>query len=281
MYEDIREEVLVHFLTEFPTDHPVTYVETVVSKLLRATLSEERVEDFWAKMGETVIRDVVQEFNRRTELALPLRYELMDDIGTKVRGRAGTDVERVQFVFQEALMSISPSEFEQLSARILEWAGCTSFWSTPASHDQGLDAFGLMHLDFPTPSDPEAGFPAVFMLVQAKHYSKEKLRTRHVREFVGSGVLAKYGVYSTAADKYKELEMRPFAPIVFFLVCSGEVTRATRGLAKRAGVFLLTSQDVFLLCRRHWERNGVAIPESVASMKRLVEQELRGIPVAA
>ena len=237
------------------------------------------MEDFWAKMGESVIEDIMQEFNHRTKLELPLRFELIDDVGQKVRGHAQTEEDLVQAAFQDALMGISHSEFEQLSARILEWAGCTSFWSTPQSHDEGLDAFGLMHLDFPNPRDPDARLPAVSMLAQAKHYLKEKVRTGHVREFVGSGVLAKYGIYSTAADKYTELEMRPFAPIAFFLVSSGEVTRTARGLARRAGVFLLTSQDIFRLCQRHWERKGVPIPDSVASMKRLLKRELRGIPV--
>lgn len=281
MYEDIREEILVYFLTEFPTDRPVAYVEAIVKQFLSATVGEERAEEFWEKMGELVILDIVQEFNRRSELGLPLRYELADDVGRKIRGRADTDEERIHAVFQEALTSISDTDFEKLSARILQWAGCSSFWSTPASHDEGLDAFGLMNLDFPTPNDPEAIFPAVSMIAQAKHYSKEKLRTGHVREFVGSGVLASYRVFSTAADKYTELDLRPFTPIVFFLMCSGEVTRTARGLAKLAGVFLITSWDVFQMYRRHWERNGVAVPNSVALMKRLLLRELRGIPVAA
>jgi len=281
MYEDIREDVLVYFLTEFPVDHPVAYVELIVKEFLRVTVGDERAERFWVTMGESVIQDMIQEFNRRLELGLPLRYEPMDDVGEKIRGRSHTDEELAQATFQEALISISDTQFEQLSARILQWVGCTAFWSTPASHDEGLDAFGLMCLDLPAGNDPDAIFPAVCMLAQAKHYSKEKLRTGHVRELVGSGVLAKHGVYSTVAPKYSDLDMRPFAPTAFFLMCSGEVTRTTRGLARGAGVFLITSCEIFEMYRRHWAGKGVAVPNSVALMKRLLLKELSGIPVAA
>ena len=90
-------------------------------------------------------------------------------------------------------------------------------------------------------SPEENVLPSVFMLVQAKHYKTTKVHTADIRELVGSTELAKYRIYSTAAEKYSELEMRPLAPIAQFMICLGESTRKARGLAKRAGVFILTA----------------------------------------
>jgi len=90
--------------------------------------------------------------------------------------------------------------------------------------------------------------------------------------------LAIHGIYSTADDKYVQLETRPLAPLALFLISSGEVTRKAKGLARRAGVFILTSNDLFVLFRRKWQADAIEVQQKV--LPDLIRRELEGITVA-
>jgi len=281
MHEIAREDSLLYFLTEFPLESPPVYVEQVVRDFLGGMYSEEWVDGWWAAVGDRMIGDLVDEYNKRLADGLPLRYEPVDDIGRKVRGSGIAKGEKFSAAFQEALLALSDDEFELLSARVLQWAGCTKVWTTPHSHDQGLDAFGVLPLlQVPGIWEPERDAPVLSMVAQAKHYSKEKVRTAQVREFVGAKYLAQFETYAVEGKKYPQLSLRPLAPIALVLVTSGEVTRTSRSLGRKAGIFFLSSSDLRVLFQDYWTRSLTTLPQSKRAVVALIRQELQGIPVA-
>jgi hypothetical protein len=279
MYEGIREDILGYFLTEFPLNHPASRVEVVVEEFLRSRFNDEWIEKCWVDVGAKIIDDLVAEFNRRDELGLSVRYQLIDDIGSEVRGQAMPGEEAL-YTFQDALLQLTDVEFERLAARILGWLGCQRTWVTPASHDEGLDAFGMVPLTFNCVSADALQFPALYMLAQAKHYNKETVHTAHIREFVGASVLAKHRIYSAAADKYIELDNRPFSPLALWIIFSGEASRLTRGLANSSGVYLLSSYDLLGLFQNYCVLLGIALPGDAAVMLKMLREAIKDIPVA-
>lgn len=282
MYEIAREDTLLYFLTEFPLDSPPVYVEQVVRDFLGGTYGEEWIDHWWAAVGDRMMGDLVDEYNKRLTDGLPLRYEPVDDIGRKVKGSGIAKGEKFSAAFQEALLALSDDEFELLSARVLQWAGCTKVWATPHSHDQGLDAFGLLPLlQVPGIWDPQRDAPVLSMLAEAKHYSKEKVRTEKVRGLVGAKYLAQFEMYAVEETKYPELNLRPLAPIGLVLVTSGEVTRTSRLLGRKAGIFFLSSGDLRVLFQDYWMRSLTTLPQSKGAVVALIRQELKGIPIAS
>jgi len=178
---------MLYLLTEFPADHGVVYVEALVKRILGPVYTGDWIEGFWENLGREVLSDIVTEYNRRLRLGVTLRFEPVDDVGTKIRGRPQPGDDALFEAFQSSLLNISDTEFEFLAARVLRSAGCDRVWATPQSHDQGLDAFGIMpFIHLPTAADAEESHPSVVMLAQAKHYHTSKVHTGDIRELVGS-----------------------------------------------------------------------------------------------
>jgi hypothetical protein len=66
-----------------------------------------------------------------------------------------------------------------------------------------------------------------------------------VRGLVGSKELLITRVFSTVGERYKELRLRPFAPIAVALVTTEEIPTTVRRLADGAGIFVFASSDLF------------------------------------
>lgn len=272
-YELVREQLLLFFLTEFTEDTPASYVETAARGFLCRTYSLEWIDAFWEKVGESVISDLLQEHDRRITEGFPIHFTFVDDEGRKICGWSNPNVSLKTAVFQQALLCLTDSEFERLSGRILYFAGCTNAWATPISHDQGIDAFGYFSLfDLPRISREPHKF-WVWIIVQAKHYSKEKVCSSDIRDLFGSGKLAMYGIYATEGRKYQQLQLKPISPIAFVLVTSGEVKRTARLIAEKAGIMLVTASDLCAIFSNHWSRSKVEIPASPDRLACLLRQE--------
>jgi len=87
--------------------------------------------------------------------------------------------------FQNSLHRTSAKDFEKLAAIVLRTLGCQEVFSTPSSHDQGVDAFGLQVLVEPTPDGVIHGLT---WIAQAKHYKATQVKTggrlvRHARYY--------------------------------------------------------------------------------------------------
>lgn len=281
-FEAVREDILLFFLTEFPDDSGAAYVETVVREHLGQTYTTEWVADFWEKSGHRVVSDLLEEHNRRIDEGFPLNFTFIDDVGSVIRGWANPDVHYNTARFQQALLSLSHTEFEKLSARVLQLAGCTDIWVTPASHDQGLDAFGCLPL-LP-PLTPVFGRPnsalLCWILVQAKHYRTERVSSSVIREFAGSAELAKFGAYAQEATKYEMLSLKAFTPLGLVLITSGEVKRTAKLVAEQASIIILASSDLCAFFISLWENTGAEIPMTPIDIASRLRQETGDIATA-
>lgn len=280
MFEEIFDDIIAFFLTEFPTSSANTVVEAIAKEHLVSRYSTEVIDEFWEGFGQRVIDTLVEEFNRRSASGEALRYEPVDDIGEKVRGRAAGPEHLTSF--QDALLKISDKDFEALSARVLSWIGCSASWSTPSSHDEGLDAFGVLkirlRLDLPEVDDDQL---PLWMLVQAKHYLKEKVRPANLRELAGSTLLARFRTYASVKPKYTQLVLRPLGAAGAIMITSGEVTADARGLARRSGIVMLTTSDVFAIYSAYRSRLRKALPASVQGFAQSLRAEARRVQIAA
>ena len=167
-------------------------------------------------------------------------------------------------------MRLSDTEFERLATRAIQLVGCSEAWATQTSHDQGLDGFGRFNLlKLPKTTKYNNDF-TVWVLMQAKHYNKEKVCSSNIREFVGSGELAKYKIYSTLSSKYKMLELRPLAPTALVIITSGEVKRTAKLLADESGIKILSSPDLCIIFSKQWKTSKITIPQVL--LKKEVSQ---------
>ena len=205
---------------------------------------------------------LIDEYNERHKTKQLLRYEFLDSEGTKIKGIGRKHTPRLR-MFQNALNNISDTEFEQLSASILKFMGCYDVWVTPASHDQGLDAFGYSReVEKYLPSNSKC---IIVMLAQAKHYRKTKVGTRDIREFVGSVDLAIHKIFSSVDNKYNDLVIKPFGPTILVFLTTQEIPQTVKRVAAKAGLIVFTPVDIYnifqkraIMKRKKWlERNVV------------------------
>jgi len=277
-YELAREHLLISFLTEISEDTEPSYVETLAKKFLLRKYSSEWVDRFWENLGDAVESDLVEEYNSRITEGFQVHFTFIDDEGKKIRGYANPTVCYKTSIFQKALLTLTDDEFEGLSARVLQFAGCASAWVTPKSHDQGLDAFGCFPL-FNLRRIPEhTDHFRTWILVQAKHYNKEKVSSSDIRELVGSGILMKYNIYESEGKRYSQLNLQPFAPIAFVLVTSGEVKRTARTMADKSGIFLMTSSDLCAVFSTQWQASGTGAPASFDEIVIKLREEAAKVP---
>ena len=239
-------EVIAHFLTDFPFDQSVCKTQDYIYKYLSKRYTEEVVDDITAKFYKTITDRLIEEHDLRIRARELLRYRFLDDEGDRVAG-IGRSWQRRLRVFQDAINDLSASEFESLSARVLAALGCAEVWVTPLSHDQGLDAFGYAPA-FPqnVPAEINAQCRLVY-LAQAKHYKRQAIGSRDIREFVGSVQLATHKIFSTEDQKYEDLTIKPLGPSILVFVTTEELPRTVKAMGRNAGIVVLAAQDLAIL----------------------------------
>ncbi|OGW71348.1 MAG: hypothetical protein A2047_00050 [Omnitrophica bacterium GWA2_41_15] len=241
-FPDAVDEVIAHFLTEYDVESRPQLLRSYITSLLRQQYVQERVSEIVEKYYDTIQEILIKEHDSRLKSEQLLRYDFVDATGTKIKGIGRSYAQR-QNIFQNALNGISDSVFEQFSAIVLKWMGCREVWVTPASHDQGLDAFGYSYdLKKYLSSKSEC---VIVMLAQAKHYIKTKIGTKEIREFVGAFGLAIHKIFSSVDDKYEQLEIKPFGPAVLVFLTTQEVPQTVKRLATRSGIVVLTTEDIY------------------------------------
>lgn len=139
---------------------------------------------------------------------------------------------------------------------------------TPLSHDQGVDAFGYQDVVSPTPYGTTH---RLTWIAQAKHYMASRAATGGVRELVGSKELPVAKAFSTVSKRYKELDLKPYAPIAIALITTEEIPSTVRRLAEGAGIFVYAASDRFHLLSPRLKRS------TTAAIRALVAQEGRSI----
>ncbi len=238
----IYEEVLAHFLTDFPLNAPPRRLELHVVELLAQTYARGVIDDFLAKDLDRLQGALVSEYNDRAGGAGSIRYYFASDDADLIQGIGGL-AQAEKLAFQDGLNLLTPIEFEAFSAHILRLASCSRVWRTQETHDEGLDSFGYMPY-FLIKKNWVGGSPEVVFLAQAKHYADCKVGSRDIREFVGSSRLAALKIYSKLDDRYADLDIRPLAPVALIFVTTQEVPRTVKNMARSAGIVVLTSDDL-------------------------------------
>jgi Restriction endonuclease len=245
MLDQIAQRCLSHFLCRFDPKSGKRLTQDVVREVALEVYSEEKVNEFIDYRLAKFQATLVEEFNQRLADKRPLRFQIADDagIGKTVAGYRQKKVAK-EIRFQNSLHRISAADFEKLASIVLRVMGCQEVFSTPSSHDQGVDAFGYQTLVKPTPYGVTHGLT---WIAQAKHYMSTQVTTGDVRELVGSKELLVAKVFSTVDERYKELRLRCYAPTAVALVTTEEIPTTVRRLADGAGLFVFASSDLFYL----------------------------------
>jgi hypothetical protein len=238
----------------------------VASEVYAPDVVREFLDSYLPRFQATL----VTEFNQRLADKRPLRFQIADKggVGRIVSGRRHKRLAS-EIRFQNSLSRTSAADFEKLAAVVLKAVGCREVYATPLSHDQGVDAFGYQELVRPTPYGVTHGLT---WIAQAKHDRATKVSTCDVRELLGSKELLVSKVFSTVDERYKELQLRSFAPIAIALVTTEEIPSTVRRLADRAGVYVFAAGDLFFLLKR-FLRGGT----TVQAIRELVRRQSKTI----
>ena len=271
MLDQIERLCLSHFLCEFDPKSRRRLTRDVIRDVALPVFSEEKVNEFIDERLTKFQQALVEEFNERFRDKRPLRFQIIDQagVGIVVSGYQHKKLAK-ETQFQNSLNKMTPDEFEKLAAIILKVLGCTEVYSTPTSHDQGVDAFGHILLVKPTPY----GVTHVLTwIAQAKHYRSTQVGTSDVRELLGSKELLVAKVFSTVDERYKELRLRLYAPTAVALITTEEIPSTVRRLADRAGVFVFAASDLFYLLGSSLKK------QTLTAMRSLIKREFKSIKV--
>jgi Restriction endonuclease len=269
MLDQIAQLCLSHFLCQFDPKSKKRLTKDVVREVALKVYSQDKVDEFIDYHLTKFQTTLVEEFNERYDDKRPLRFQIADaaGVGTIVAGYQQKKLAR-ETRFQDSLHKTTADEFEKLAAILLKVLGCTDVFSTPSSHDQGIDAFGYVALVRPTPYGVTHGLT---WIAQAKHYLATKVTTGDVRELVGSKELLVAKVFSTVDERYKELRLRLYAPTAVALITTEEIPSTVRRLADGAGVFVFAASDLFYLLGPSLKKH------TVAALRTLIRKESKAI----
>lgn len=271
MLDQIAKLCLSHFLCEFDPRSRKRLTRDVIREIARPVFSAEMVNEFVDERMVKFQQMLVEEFNDRYRDKRPLRFQIADQAGegTMVAGYQRKKLAQ-EIRFQNSLHRTTDDEFEKLAAIVLRVVGCTEVFSTPSSHDQGIDAFGYMALVAETPYGVTHGLT---WIAQAKHYRATEVSTGDVRELIGSKELLVAKVFSTVDQRYKELRLRLYAPTAVALITTEEIPSTVRRLADGAGVFVFAASDLFYLL-------GPSLKKyTVDAVRALIKKESKTIRV--
>lgn len=113
----------------------------------------------------------------------------------------------------ENIKKLTASEFEKLSGLLCKCLNYTEYFSTPVSHDQGIDFLGysVLYREF----YKESFNIREYILGQSKHYKKGLVDTKEIRELVGSIDLFKIGNFTNKKIKkaYSKINLNHYSPI--------------------------------------------------------------------
>jgi hypothetical protein len=138
------------------------------------------------------------------------------------------------------IRSLTWRDFEACCRGVLSLLGCNDPRMTSASNDQGIDFHGRLSLDGRL--DNFSHYPSidskldVWMVGQAKHYTKTKVATPDLRELVGSIQLARSGTYADGGRALEGFTPRVCDPVFYLFFTTGSISRDGVILLKASGM---------------------------------------------
>ena len=109
-------------------------------------------------------------------------------------------------------------------------------------------------------------------IAQAKHYRASQVNSGNVRDLIGAKELLVARIFSTVGERYRELNLKPYAPTAVALVTTEEVPSTVRRLAERAGIFVFAASDLLIVLRPRLKRR------TTGGIQALIRREEKSIP---
>lgn len=141
--------------------------------------------------------------------------------------------------YYDALRNLSPRDFEQLCAKVLNLIGVLTPQLTPYQNDQGIDFYGKLSIG--DIIGHGAVFPifetrlVIWLIGQAKHYKASQVATPDIRNLVGATDLAKARAF-TKSNLFPDLVIRVCDPVIMLFFTTGQISMDGWTLCKNSGV---------------------------------------------
>lgn len=165
-------------------------------------------------------------------------------------------VELAPAVHTTLCQDLSPADFEGLCTRLLARLGCTKYFTTPYSHDGGVDFVGFCPFERAVPRHPVVTRGRVFrdggfvILGQAKRVGASvRIGVDMIREFYGSALIASRlsespkGATRTE-ELLREIGHRPGQAMVLVLATTGTFAKDAETLCDRLGVLMIDGEQL-------------------------------------
>lgn len=200
---------------------------------------------------------LIEERNVAEQEGVSWHIELYGSENEWIRGSSFNDLSlgeieqavRARRAFTDEMLSevhnLKPTEFEQLSTKVLALLGCRDSFTSPASDDGGIDFYGRLALQGRMDSKlPLGGIDArvnVWLLGQSKHYPTRAIQTSVVRELVGSAELART---KGAIHDWPGLEVKPFDALLLLVFTTGWFSAGSKKLLAKSGVLSMDGRQL-------------------------------------
>ena len=121
-----------------------------------------------------------------------------------------------------AIKNLIPNDFEKLCALYIKFLGTTGNPNiTRHSHDQGIDFIGIVEKNKKSRLySAKSSVNNVYLIGQAKHYEKDKVKTNEIRELAGSIYLLKTKGFGLKNDPYSHVTIKSYTPIFVYFITS-------------------------------------------------------------
>lgn len=255
-----------HIAATISLAEPPTRVVDLVANVMvvKYSLSHDEAAEFAEQRLETVKRDLESILDVATFSGSFVRFAFNSSSEDHLQGSCfvspeeeGTplaDSKRRRLDFDEYgafLRGMSWRQFEACCRGILALLGCKNPRLTASSNDQGIDFFGRMSLEgrldisSHLPS-PDRRFE-VWMVGQAKHYSRTQVSTPDLRELVGSVELARTGAVADDGRALEGFDPRICDPVFYLFLTTGSISADGLRLLATSGVVGLDAGHIATL----------------------------------
>ncbi|WP_281887829.1 restriction endonuclease [Paenibacillus sp. YYML68] len=136
------------------------------------------------------------------------------------------------------ISDLTPENFEKLCAIYIKFLGTTGDPKvTRKAHDQGIDYIGVVERSERSKLfSSESNVNRYYLIGQAKHYEKDKVTSKEIRELAGSIYLLKYKGFALKDNPYSDLSLKAFTPIYVYFITSNYFSESAKRLCFNADI---------------------------------------------
>lgn len=239
---------------------PIPLVEIIEEIVLRHGIADSKAEarELAETWHDATFKRLIKEANELASMGRPVQIDFNSSSVYMIQGACFPEqAESIQVKeaklrrlsstkLSEAFEGISADDFEILCGRVLELFGVQNPTVTRRTADEGIDFYGLLHLEnvlFPDDLRPTVQRQLKIWLVgQAKHYIKTQSGTSEIRELVGALTLARAGAFGSKNPPYENLNIRVGDPVFALLITTGTLSSHAWRLLDRSGIIAMDGE---------------------------------------